>query len=63
MEENVIETVAEVGNGNLIKTAAIVLGVGLVVGAAFGIKKLIERRKVIQLGAPEHESVPENPEK
>ena len=45
MEEvQAIETVAEGGlNPNVIKVGAIILGVGAIIGAAYGIKKLIDR--------------------
>ena len=46
----VVEEVTEgVVNGNLIKVAGIILGVGAVIGIGYGIKKLIDKRKEAKL--------------
>jgi len=56
-EVQVVEEVAGVTNGNLMKAGLIVLGVGAIIGIGFGIKKLIEKKKVIHLDKPNIEQV------
>lgn len=58
-EVQVVEEVADVSNGNLMKAGIIVLGVGAIIGIGFGIKKLLDKKKVITLSKPEEvEQVP-----
>ena len=59
-EVQVVEEVAGLTNGNVIKVAAVVLGIGAIVGIGFGIKKLIDKKKEIKLNCENVEQLPES---
>ena len=56
----VTEEVVGMSNGNVIKVAAIVLGIGAIIGIGYGIKKYIDNKKVIKLGPSSTENCSEN---
>jgi hypothetical protein len=59
-EVQAVEEVAGLTNGNIIKVAAVVLGIGAIIGIGFGIKKLVDRKKEIKLNCENVEQLPEN---
>ena len=59
-EVQVVEEVAGLANGNVIKVAAVVLGIGAIIGIGFGIKKLIDKKKEIKLNCENIEQLPES---
>ena len=58
-EVQVVEEVAGLTKGNVVKVAAVVLGIGAIVGIGFGIKKLIDRKREIKLNCENVEQLPE----
>ena len=62
-EVKVVEEVSEgVVNGNFIKIAAVILGIGAIIGAGYGIKKLLDKKKEISVPSGYQEEKLQNSE-